>query len=63
MSSRSNSEYERPGSTLVIGMLVAGVLIAVLISASGQLSRNDAGLRLGPPIQVTEAPYSNPSGS
>jgi hypothetical protein len=60
---RAQSEYERPGSTLMIGMLVAGFLIAVLVSATGQLSRNDPGLRLLPPLQITEAPHGNSSGS
>jgi hypothetical protein len=60
---RARSEYERPGSTLIIGMLVVGILIAVLVGATGQLSRNDPGLRLEPPLQVTEAPHGNPSGT
>jgi hypothetical protein len=60
---RAQSEYERPGNTLIIGLLVAGILVAVLVGATGQLTRNDPGLRLEPPLQMTEAPHGKSSGS
>jgi hypothetical protein len=62
MMDNQHREYERPGSNLVIGLLVAGALIfALLVIATGVLNRHSQGLRLEPSRQTTELQRGGPA--